>query len=139
MARTNPAAYRRAVAKFAKQCRENPQRFARQVALGMLSEVVQRSPVDTGRFRGNWQVQANTAPNVLDTTDPSGSMTIANGAAALRSLPSNVPSIYMLNHLPYSIELENGHSQQAPQGMVRLTVQRYRAIVDAVARELARE
>jgi len=47
--------------------------------------------------------------------------------------------IYLVNNLPYAIPLEYGHSSQAPGGMVRLTVQKWRPIVDAVARELSKE
>ena len=41
---------------------------------------------------------------------------------------------FIVNNLPYAIPLEYGHSTQAPNGMVRITVERFQQIVDAAAR-----
>ena len=43
---------------------------------------------------------------------------------------------YIVNNLPYSIALENGHSGQAPQGMVGLTVTEYQTIVQRAVEDL---
>lgn len=82
-----------------------------------------------GRFRGNWQVTIGAAPAAaLDRIDPNGSDTIAAAAAALASFKVG-PPIYIQNNLPYAIPLEYGHSTQAPQGMVRITVTEFEQIV----------
>lgn len=90
-------------------------------ALHALDGVVMKSPVDTGRFRGNWNVSVGRIDySVSVETDKSGGATITKGAAVIEAAkPDQV--IYISNNLPYSIALENGHSKQAPIGMVAVT------------------
>lgn len=89
----------------------------RIIAIKMLNEIVLRSPVDTGRFRGNNIVSVG-APVLASTLnlDPSGAATIQAGARALTGLePFTV--VYIQNNLPYAERLEDGHSKQAPGGV----------------------
>ncbi|MNT90915.1 hypothetical protein D3C72_2319290 [compost metagenome] len=41
---------------------------------------------------------------------------------------------YLINNLPYAIPLEFGHSNQAPNGMVRVTIARFQQIVEQAIR-----
>ncbi len=108
----------------------------RKIALELFSRVILRSPVDTGRFRGNWQVQVGNIPNgTLDLNDKSGTAAISAATAKTAGVVAG-DVIYLANNLPYSIRLEEGHSQQAPTGMVALSVQEFQAIVRAVGIEL---
>jgi hypothetical protein len=94
----------------------------RLVALEALSRVVMKSPVDTGRFRGNWQVSiGGRATGTLARLDPSGQQTIAAGAAVIARLDRPV-AVFITNNLPYANRLENGWSKQAPTGMVAVTI-----------------
>ena len=102
----------------------------RKTALELQSEMVSRSPVDTGRFRGNWQCgidQKNT-----NTSDAPNSDVLGRTLQALKAWKPG-QTIWLLNSLPYSYRLEHGHSKQAPTGVVRLTVQNYAtALAEAV-------
>ena len=94
------------------------------IAMDTLRGVVLKSPVDTGRFRGNWIVSINS-PSMEQTpaTDASGSGTINKGMAAIEGYDVETTSrIYIQNNLPYGNRLENGWSKQAPKGMVSLTL-----------------
>lgn len=94
------------------------------IAMDTLRGVVLKSPVDTGRFRGNWIVSINS-PSMAQTpaTDASGSGTINKGMAAIEGYDVETTSrIYIQNNLPYGNRLENGWSKQAPKGMVSLTL-----------------
>lgn len=94
----------------------------KKLALEALRRVVLKSPVDTGRFRGNWQVAIGVRPNgVVETVDPSGGATIANGTRPISAL-DQLDVVYLVNNLPYAQRLEDGYSGQAPQGMVAVTV-----------------
>ncbi|POA52127.1 MULTISPECIES: hypothetical protein [unclassified Pseudomonas] len=87
-----------------------------------------------GRFRGNWQFSIDTpAEGVLDQIDPSGNVTIAVLRTQVQSLTAG-QTAYIVNNLPYAIPLEYGHSQQAPGGMVRITLARFQQIVDEAIR-----
>lgn len=85
-----------------------------------------------GRFRGNWQVTIGApAPNALDRIDPNGGETISAGASTVQQATAGGPSIFIMNNLPYAIPLEYGHSTQAPNGMVRVTVAELQQMIKA--------
>lgn len=97
--------------------------------------LINLSPVDTGRFKANWQFTIGAPANSsLIATDKEGDETIAKLIAAVNALePGQVA--YIVNTLIYAIPLEYGHSQMAPNGMVRLTIAEFdRIVAEAVAR-----
>ena len=101
--------------------------------------LVKASPVDTGRFRGNWQVTANRPPlYALNNYDRDGSDTIAEGKRALHAIMRGggaVRSIYFSNMLIYANALEYGHSKQAPAGVVGIVAARLRSFMAQAIRE----
>lgn len=108
----------------------------RKISLEMFSKLVLRSPVDTGRFRANWGVaigSMNTGSIELD--DKSGTATISRNQAEILGVQAG-DVITLGNSLPYGPKLEDGSSQQAPAGMVSLTVQEFQTIVRKVGLEL---
>lgn len=100
--------------------------------------LINLSPVDTGRFKANWQFTIGAPANSsLIATDKEGDETIAKLIAAVNALePGQVA--YIVNTLIYAIPLEYGHSQMAPNGMVRLTIAEFdRIVAESVARNTA--
>lgn len=89
----------------------------RVIAMAMLNEIVLRSPVDTGRFRGNNIVSVG-APVYTSTVnvDPTGAETINQGLSAMTGLEP-FTQVFIQNNLPYAVPLEDGHSKQAPAGI----------------------
>lgn len=108
---------------FARASREEASKATRAVSLRVLSGVVQRTPVDTGRARGNWQVSLGQAVNgtTVDVEDQAGGATIAKGAATIGQQKGFQP-VVLENNLPYINKLEDGSSKQAPNGMVSETL-----------------
>ena len=76
-----------------------------------------------GRFKNNWYVGFDSQPTETnDTPDASGQGSNSRGLAMLEVFRvGQVSSIYFTNNLPYAAALENGHSGQAPGGMVGIT------------------
>ncbi|WP_152615640.1 hypothetical protein [Leisingera sp. ANG-M1] len=108
----------------------------RKIALGMFSQVIMNTPVDSGRARANWQVAIGSVPDgVLTLEDKSGSATISAADASAAGLKAG-DVIYLANNLPYIQRLEDGYSGQAPAGMVGLTVQQFQQIAAQVSFEL---
>jgi len=97
----------------------------RGTLFGLSSRIIKESPVDTGRFRGNWQ--ASIGSPVLSTTsrlDSTGAGSINDAAVTLQGLKLG-QTFYLTNNLPYARRLEYGsHSKQAPNGFLRINVQR---------------
>ena len=93
------------------------------VGLQAIRHIDLRSPVDNGRFRGNWTLTIGEPSGaVLDITDKSGANTVARNSSVLSEYPQDTfPTIYLQNNLPYAEPLESGHSKQAPSGMVAIT------------------
>jgi hypothetical protein len=120
---------------------------ARKLSLEVFSKVILRSPVDTGRFRGNWQVAIGSVPDgTIELDDASGTATVSKAQATTARMKAG-DVIYLANNLPYAMKLEeggypdgpkveNGRSSQAPNGMVALTAQEFQGIVAALNAEL---
>ncbi|MFC0179001.1 hypothetical protein [Thorsellia kenyensis] len=113
--------------------------FVKMLGLRALSSVVAKSPVDTGRFRGNWHVSFNKQDMTqFELLDPTGAIALSTGQAVLDAFDSGVEAIYIQNSLPYAMKLESGHSKQAPMGMVRVTATEIQGWIDEISRELNR-
>jgi hypothetical protein len=121
--------------KFIEKAGAQADLVPRRIVSGILRKVVLKSPVDTGRFRGNWQVGVDTRPSgEVSGTDKSGSKTIAEGIA---SIPEQAAGhvYYVQNNLPYAQALEDGHSTQSPPGnMVAGTVAEFESIIREATR-----
>ncbi|WP_312587429.1 HK97 gp10 family phage protein [Comamonas terrigena] len=115
---------------------DKAEHVVRNAALDLGGQMIDRSPVDTGRFKSNWM----TGIGVMDAGTTS--TYDANGEQARRKLVAEVAgwkpgqTIWIVNSLPYAYRLEHGWSEQAPAGMVRLAVQNYAEAVAKAAREL---
>lgn len=108
------------------------------VVLELGTRLVERSPVDTGLFRGNWQV-GNGGPDFTKDSpvdkQPLGSAPAAGTLARWRAALEGAVAggiVYITNNLPYGRKLEYGSSQQAPGGVVRITVAEYEQVIRQV-------
>jgi hypothetical protein len=96
--------------------------FHKKITFEAAKRLIQRTPVDTGRARGGW-ITTVGAPStqVGGEDDKQGDSTLKKSVAALSNLtPFQV--IYITNNVEYIEVLENGHSKQAPRGMLKTTV-----------------
>ncbi len=122
------------IAKFVEKAKGNVDLVVRRVSLDLFKRVIMKSPVDTGRFRANWQVAIESIPGgTLDATDKHGAATIARIMPDVLKMKAG-ETIYLVNNLSYARQLEYGWSKQAPAGMVRVTVQEYGAVVAGAVR-----
>lgn len=107
---------------WAAETPEEANKVRRGLAAEVLRGVVLKSPVDTGRFRGNWQVaEGSPATEVLENADKGGGATISDGIAQIEGIEPG-SDIWISNNLPYAARIEDGWSKQAPGGVVALTV-----------------
>jgi hypothetical protein len=99
--------------------------MVRATLFNLSYRIIKESPVDTGRFRGNWQASVNT-PKVtqLKRKDRTGTSTITAVNNVLEKFNMG-QTFYLTNNLPYARRLEYGsHSKQAPNGFLRINVMR---------------
>jgi hypothetical protein len=124
------------ISRFVAKAKGNIDLVIRKIALDIFTRVILKSPVDTGRFRGNWQVAIESIPSgTLALDDKTGTATIAKATATTLGLRAG-QMITLVNNLAYARALEYGHSKQAPAGMVRLTLQEFGAVVTKAASEV---
>lgn len=121
------------IKNFVEKAKKNPETVARQVSFKLFSAVIKASPVDTGRFRMNWQTAGAVAPSgVIDGTDKGGAAAIGDAASYIFAA-SDWNEFTLTNNLPYAERLEYGWSNQAPQGMVRVNVARFNTLLEEEA------
>jgi hypothetical protein len=122
------------LAQLAEKMKADLELVVRKSTLEIFRGVTLKSPVDTGRFRANWNVSYG-AVDMTTTTSTEQTRADREVQKAL-TLPVG-GTVYMANSLPYARVLEyglypnppkkptgktvNGFSRQAPAGMVRRT------------------
>lgn len=118
------------LSRWVAKAHGNVDKVVRQTLVLASQGIMQRSPVDTGRFRANWQFAVN-APDVTTSwrVDPSGAITMARLQGQIASINAG-PTFYLTNSLPYAYRLEKGWSSQAPNGMVSVTLAGLQAAVN---------
>ena len=111
------------LSKAIEKAKDKAELAARKITLELFSNVILKSPVDTGRFRANWNCSIGSMDKSTSAaTDKEGSGAIGRVRAEVTKYTLDGRSIYLANSLPYAERLENGWSDQAPQGMVRLSI-----------------
>jgi hypothetical protein len=133
------------VRNFVEKTKKNNETVMRQVSLKLFSAIIKASPVDTGRFRMNWQATYSVpAKSVLAGSDPTGAAAINTMADVVLKNPLWFDFV-LANNLPYANVIEyggypgdgpntvGGYSRQAPQGVVRVNVIRFQQLIDEEA------
>lgn len=156
-----------ALTDFHQEAAESVMMLYAAIVLEAYRRITMRTPVDTGRARANWQVDAIPTTAVV----AEGPLTIRKTRTlkdkrkqarleklarkeALRQM-FNALSIkqqqeaiqfvqnldletasYIINNVEYINSLEHGHSRQAPEGMVAVTLEELRVIAEQQSAEL---
>ena len=123
------------IGDFAKRANKKTENVVKALIFEIGKRLIMRSPVGDpsywtsaapsgyvgGRFRNNWQYSFGGMGNKNRIeADASCSQSYTDMNKVFGSQASGLHYIY--NNLPYSVRLEYGHSRQAPQGVVRLTM-----------------
>ena len=119
----NLAQFNMEITEFAKRVPEEAAELQRKIVLAAFVKISDRTPVLTGRARGNWiPTIGSPAEYAFDRIDPTGTMSKAELIAMLPSIPP-FSVCYISNNVNYIIFLEEGSSQKAPAGMVAVTIE----------------
>jgi hypothetical protein len=125
------------ISKWANKQKTNTRVVFRKIAFDVFRRIILRTPVNTGRARGNWfttigvQSSEKTDSTTRDATQP------ASRVVNAWQPQDNIAAI-ITNNLPYIETLERGRvgnkgSLQAPQGMVKITLAEFGQIVESEA------
>ena len=148
------------LSKYANGAKAKIREVRRNYAFGLYSSIVKKTPVDTGRARGNWNISVGEPDT---TTSERKTAKYTNPEKV--PLANNDESIYISNNLPYiatleyggfpspvkkgtkvskkgekparyEIRSEGGFSKQAPEGMVGVTVANSENIFDSAVKKV---
>lgn len=121
------------VRAFCEKAKKNPETVMRQVSIKLFSAIIKGSPVDTGRFRINWQTSGATpASGNIAGVDPTGNKAVNSATTFIGNTPA-WQELTLTNNLPYAQRLEYGWSKQAPTGVVRVNVLRFQQLINEEA------
>jgi hypothetical protein len=114
-------------------------KVAKMATTAMADRIFRVSPVDTGLFKNNWKVGMNSPDTATTRYVAKTGHGRPAGAAFLRfkKIVQTMrlgDTLYFTNPLHYGWALEYGHSNQAPAGMVRVTVADWQGAVNRAAR-----
>jgi len=124
------------IEKFIEKTKAKTDDVVRKVTIDLARGVVRMSPVDTGRFRGNWMLGiGGVDASTMEITDPDGTDALGRIEGQTDKIKAG-ETIFITNSLPYAIPLEYGHSSQAPSGMVRLVVREYQTYIENAIRSV---
>lgn len=108
---------------FALEVVKNADDHLKKIVGETLQQVIVRSPVMDGEFRASHKVTLDRPQNAYEKGfDLSGSATLAEGLK-VASTAKIGGLVYIQSLSPYGTRLENGWSQQAPNGVFALAFQ----------------
>ena len=131
MKATNLPQFHTSIDQFNVHVRTVASQMVRRVAFAVDKAVVMASPVDTGRFRANWQPTISvpatgTVQHIPGSGGSSGSSNAANAMAQMAAVTRNYRLehgiIWIVNNLEYGPRLNDGHSKQAPANFVQKAI-----------------
>lgn len=108
---------------FALEVLKNADDHLKKIVGETLQQVITRSPVMDGEFRASHKVTLDSPQNSYEKGfDLSGGATLAKGLK-VASTAKIGGLVYIQSLSPYGARLENGWSQQAPNGVYALSFQ----------------
>lgn len=141
--------FEREMALALKKIEKASEKTVRATAIEFFSRIVIRTPVGNpttwkgtapagyvgGRLRANWQATINQpAQGDVNNVDPSGNGSTGRIEGVLGNYKLG-QTAYLANNLPYAARVENGWSQQRPQGMVKVTEKEFKPILETLAKK----
>lgn len=123
------ANFRAPIAEFARLLNLNQATVVRVIATELWTKITMRTPVDTGRARASWGMSEGKP---IETVPPPGTY---SGNVSTIINPSGKLPVFIVSNLEYIEALEHGHSQQAPAGMVRLSIAEVQARITLLVKK----
>ena len=113
--------WKRGFADFNKQIDRDLEACTKAMGVRVLTNIVARTPVDTGNLRDNWRVGINGQESDKLPGGSGSSIVSAGSAKILGAL--NPFEITIENLARYANIIENGSVEQSPHSMVKLAVE----------------
>lgn len=116
---------------FVAKVKIAPAKVVKRVAFDLYGHIIRNTPVDTGRARASWTIAVNQANRNVMPAVPAGARVYPDPAPGFLAVGPG-DTVIISNNLPYINALEDGHSKQAPFGMVAVSMMEVRAKMAAL-------
>ncbi len=102
----------------------------RAAMLEVMTATIMDTPVLDGYLRGGWAAYIGTAGLGGLAPDKSGSIAMKQVASAVSRAVLG-EDVWFVNRYPYAYDIEyNGHSQKAPEGLLRRNLARWNLLIE---------
>ena len=105
----------------------NAENVVKDASQMLLSKIVEKTPVDTGRLQKNWNLgvdHLDLTVHPVGATDP-----LSRAVKELNKFNLKTKQVWISNNLDYAYDIEYGKSRvKAPQGMMRISLQEFDTI-----------
>jgi hypothetical protein len=131
--------------KFSKALDLTMGQAIRRAVIQVSDGLAVMTPVDTGRAAGSYGIDFDQPGTFEQPASFSGGQEAAGAAiknqqAKLADLDANpYRQVWIYNHLPYIIPLNEGHSQQAPAGFIESVVAEVEAEIGGLLTRAAKD
>lgn len=107
----------------------------KKIIIEFFKRIILKTPVKTGQARSNWQCSIS-APESGTTENTNSNIAIIKMTDIVLGASNEDITYFLTNNLPYIERLENGWSDQAPQGMIKTTIAEFDGIIREFLNEL---
>lgn len=116
--------------RFKEMHEKESTRVWRAAMLEVMTGTIMDTPVLDGYLRGGWAAYLGTAGIGGLAPDKNGSITMKQVSNAV-SRAALGTDVWFVNRYPYAYDIEyNGHSQKAPEGMLRRNLARWNLLIE---------
>lgn len=121
-------AFNRELIRLGDFCTDNYEAVLTKTVIDLFRSIVELTPIDTGRARANWAL-ALTPDSSMDYHD-------YTDVAEWEYKMEDGTTVWIYNNLVYIVPLEEGHSEQAPTGMVAISLRRFAEFLNQALNQL---
>lgn len=121
---------------FAQKLDLAPRVVTQRIVIDLHTRITQRTPVKTGRARASWDIKEGSPSDYIPSEAEDGNAPVGPDPTAAASGITGEDPVFITTALDYVQYLEDGSSQQAPAGMVRLSMAEVEAEIEAIIGEL---
>lgn len=112
------------VSRLVSQIEQKANMVLRKVAIDTTERVRDKTPVDTGQLRASWTCSLGSMPSTFNGEDTAAAQFKLGDTFYIATDKVYAPMLeYGLYPQPGGSKTVNGYSTQAPQGMVRVSIQ----------------
>lgn len=127
---SNAVDFAKSVTALSEKLNDSVEKGIRKACIDLYRAIVEKTPVDTGRAKASWGLttyHANDSKNDPDGYSINEIATIIDANVKGFDFSVHDDQVIIYNNLEYIEYLENGTSQQAPQGMVAISLSEFTA------------